>query len=168
MTYSIVYVSRTGNTRLIAEAIRDALPSKDCLYFGPPSPDALEAGLILAGFWTDKGSCSETFTRFLATLSGKRVALFGTAGFGGAPEYFEQILARVRSLLPEDSSFAGGFLCQGRMPEAVGARYRAALAEKAEDTRSRALLENFEQARSHPDSGDLKRAAAFAAGLTGN
>ena len=31
MTYSIVYSSRTGNTRMLAEALREALPREDCI-----------------------------------------------------------------------------------------------------------------------------------------
>ena len=32
MSYAIVYSSRTGNTALLAQAIRDALPQEECLY----------------------------------------------------------------------------------------------------------------------------------------
>ena len=32
--YSIIYSSRTGNTRLLAEAIRESLPADLCNHFG--------------------------------------------------------------------------------------------------------------------------------------
>ena len=38
MGYAVVFSSRTGNTALLAETIRDTLPREDCLYFGPPTP----------------------------------------------------------------------------------------------------------------------------------
>ena len=33
--YSILYSSPTGNTKMLAEAIQEALPKEDCDYFGP-------------------------------------------------------------------------------------------------------------------------------------
>ena len=43
MSYAIVYSSRTGNTRMLAEALRAALPPQACVYFGPPDGAALAA-----------------------------------------------------------------------------------------------------------------------------
>ena len=82
MSYAIVFSSRTGNTALLAQSIRDTLPG-DCLYFGTPDPKALEAETVYVGFWTDKGSCDESIAQFLKTLTNQKVFLFGTAGFGG-------------------------------------------------------------------------------------
>ena len=65
MSYSIVYSSRTGNTALLAQTIRDSLPAGDCLYFGAPDARALEADTIYVGFWTDKGTCDESIANFL-------------------------------------------------------------------------------------------------------
>lgn len=50
MTYAIVFSSKTGNTQRLAQAIRDALPQQDCLFFGPPCGEALKAQRIYAGF----------------------------------------------------------------------------------------------------------------------
>ena len=37
MSYAIVFSSRTGNTALLAQTIRDTLPG-DCLYLVPQTP----------------------------------------------------------------------------------------------------------------------------------
>ena len=112
MSYAIVFSSRTGNTALLAQTIRDTLPG-DCLYFGTPDPKALEAETVYVGFWTDKGSCDESIAQFLKTLTNQKVFLFGTAGFGGSPEYFEQILKRVSENLGENTQLVGSYMCQG-------------------------------------------------------
>ena len=57
MRYAIVYSSRTGNTERLAQALRQALPAEECVYFGPPDARALEAQRVYVGFWTDKGDC---------------------------------------------------------------------------------------------------------------
>ena len=95
MSYAIVYSSRTGNTAMLARAVREALPQEDCRYFGAPAPQALAADTVYVGFWTDKGTCDEPTARFLQSLTDQKVFLFGTAGFGGAPAYFQQILDRL-------------------------------------------------------------------------
>ena len=59
MKYAIVYSSRTGNTELLAQRLRDSLPKEDCLYVGPPNKEALAAEKLYVGFWTDKGTCDE-------------------------------------------------------------------------------------------------------------
>lgn len=83
MSYAIVYSSKTGNTRLLADAIRE-VAGDDCIYFGEPSDAALSADILYVGFWTDKGTCDSTVADFLKKLDGKKVFLFGTAGFGGS------------------------------------------------------------------------------------
>lgn len=153
MTYAIVYSSKTGNTRLLAETIRDTLPAADCLYFGAPDDAALRADRIYVGFWTDKGTCDADTASFLARVTTQEVFLFGTAGFGGAPEYFDKILSAARRNLPEGAAVCGSYMCQGKMPTAVRARY-----EQMEDCpRRQMMLDNFDAALSHPDETDLSR-----------
>ena len=151
MTYAIIYSSKTGNTRLLAETLRDTLPTADCLYFGEPSDEALRAERIYVGFWTDKGTCDADTAAFLARVTTQEVFLFGTAGFGGAPEYFDKILSAARQNLPDDATVCGSYMCQGKMPMAVRARY-----EQMEDSpRRQMMIENFDAALSHPDTADL-------------
>ena len=127
MSYAIVYSSRTGNTELLARAIQSALPAEDCLYFGGPDAAALAADRLYVGFWTDKGSCDEALAAFLATVEHKEVFLFGTAGFGSQPAYFQ----------------------------AVRRRYEAMLAAPDHAPNLEAMIENFDHALSHPDTADL-------------
>ena len=151
MNHSIVYSSQTGNTELLAEAIRERLPRP--LYFGAPAARALDDGRIYAGFWTDRGSCDAASAEFLKTLTDQEVFLFGTAGFGGDPGYFEKILASVRENLAPGVKVIGCFMCQGKMPMAVRRRYESMPPQAA--ARVPMLLENFDRALSHPDRRDL-------------
>lgn len=151
MQYAIVYTSLTGNTARLAQALRDSLPAGDCLYFGAPDAAALAAEVIYAGFWTDKGTCDKPMETFLRSLTDQKVFVFGTAGFGGAPTYFDQILARVRGNLADSVTWLGGWMCQGKMPQSVRDRY-AAMEENSHRT---AMIENFDKALTHPDDADL-------------
>ena len=151
MTYAIVYSSKTGNTRLLAETLRDTLPAGDYLYFGTPSDEALRAERIYVGFWTDKGTCDADTAAFLSRVTTQQIFLFGTAGFGGAPEYFDKILSAARQNLPDSATVCGSYMCQGKMPTAVRTRYEA----MEDSPRRQAMLDNFDAALSHPDAADL-------------
>ena len=164
MRYSIVYSSNTGNTRQLAEAIEQQLPTGDLLYCGAPDAAALQADVLFVGFWTDKGSCDAKVAEMLKQTGGKTVYLFGTAGFGQSRQYFDQILARVRENLPAGAVYGGGYMCQGRMPQAVRSRYEAMQAKEPENARYKMLIENFDEALAHPDTNDLEAAAAWSKG----
>lgn len=153
MSYAIVYSSRTGNTAQLAQAIKEALPQEECLYFGQPDAKALAAQTIYVGFWTDKGTCDESTAEFLKNLTNQKVFLFGTAGFGGSSTYFEQILDRVQQNLGQEVEVVGRYMCQGKMPQAVRDRY----ASMEDSPRRTSMLENFDKALSHPDEQDLKQ-----------
>lgn len=161
MTCAIVYSSRTGNTRRLAETVQASLPQA-CLYMGPPDDAALAADRLYIGFWTDKGTCDAGVADFLSKVSGKEVFLFGTAGFGGEPAYFESILGRVAQCLGPGNTVIGTFMCQGRMPMAVRERYEKMLyappSPRMPDPRK--MLENFDRALPHPDEEDLARLKA--------
>ena len=124
MRYAVVFTSKTGNTRLLAEEIRKQL-EEECGYFGAPAAAALDADVVFAGFWTDRGSCDGEMAAFLESLSNQQLFLFGTAGFGGDPAYFEKILETVKSHVAATVLVIGAYMCQGQMPIAVRRRYEA-------------------------------------------
>ena len=156
MNYAIVTSSRTGNTAFLAQKLAEALPAQDCVFAGAPGQTLPDADLIFVGFWTDKGDCPPDAAAFLARLRGKRVFLFGTAGFGGSQEYYERVLGRVKAHLAPSNRLAGTFMCQGKMPEAVGARFEAGLRQEPENEALKARLENFRRAMAHPNRRDLE------------
>lgn len=168
MTCLIVVSSKSGNTRLVADALASELAGAGVTAVGPVTPRGVTeaelsaADTVLAGFWTDKGDCAPDLAAVLERLGGKRVFLFGTAGFGGSEAYFAQILDRVRAHLPEDVTYLGGAMCQGRMGAGVRARYEAMLAEHPDDERIRGMIDNFDAALAHPDEADLARIVAAA------
>ena len=122
MKYAVVYSSRTGNTRQLADEIHALLAGQDVVYFGEPSENALDAQYIYVGFWTDKGTCDENTTAFLKQITAQKIFLFGTAGFGGSEDYFAQIVSRVTEQINPAAQVFGTYMCQGKMPEGVRRR----------------------------------------------
>lgn len=157
MKTSIVYSSKTGNTRQLADAIAASLLENDILYTGAPCEAALAADRLFIGFWTDKGSCSSEISAFLKTVKGKQVFLFGTAGFGGDAAYFDKALSAVKKHLDGSNTLLGSYMCQGRMPQSVRDRYVKMKASPLPMPNVDMLIENFDRAATHPDAEDLQK-----------
>ena len=158
--YSIMFSSVTGNTRMLAEAIRETLPKENCDYFGVCGGAEAKSELLYVGFWTDKGNADADTLALLRTLKNKRLFLFGTAGFGIDTAYFDAILARVQAVPDGSNTVIGTYMCQGKMPPSVRARYEAMRTLPAPPANLDAMIENFDRARSHPDADDLDRLRA--------
>ena len=176
MTCSMVVNSKSGNTRMVSGAIKRALATAgvefihaaalgdqmDSAQVELEAREAARADVVLVGFWCDKGTCTPAVASLLAKLSGKRVFLFGTCGFGNDEAYYKQIIDRVSSNLPMDATLCGWAMCQGKMGPAVRERYEAMLDDNPEDERIRMLIENFDVAKSHPTKEDLEYMVAAA------
>lgn len=160
MKIAIVYKSLSGNTKLIAETIRDNFKEK-VVYCGEPKKN-LEADIYFVGSWTDKGMCCKEITEFLQTLENKKIAYFGTAGFGGSEEYYRSLFERVKNIVPASNEMLDSFFCQGKMPMSVRQRYVAMLTEHPEDKKMEVSIKNFDEALSHPDRKDLDNVKLWA------
>lgn len=72
-SYSIIFSSPTGNTKLLADAIRDALPEENCNYFGVSENADTQSDILFIGFWTDKGTADKATLDLLEKLKNKRI-----------------------------------------------------------------------------------------------
>lgn len=163
MRVAIIYSSKTGNTKMVAEAVKKQLEQEAIIYFGEPSEELPEADIYFMGSWTDKGSTSAEMTAALKEMQNKKIAYFGTAGFGGSEEYYAQIFGRIKEEINPSNVMTEPFFCQGKMPVQVKMRYEKMLEENPENDRWKASIENFNQALSHPDNADLQNAKDWAA-----
>lgn len=163
MNIAVVYSSVTGNTEKVAEAIKNAVAAsgENVTYFGKPQ-SGIEADVYFIGSWTDKGTCSAETAEMLKETNGKKIAYFGTAGFGGEQSYFDALSSRALSLLPEGNKVLGSFFCQGKMPMSVRERYVKMITAHPDDKKLQVSLDNFDAALTHPDEDDLKKAAEWA------
>ena len=160
-SYSIVYSSRTGNTKELAATIHKVLPPDSCLYYGTVDnvKDKLSK-MIYIGFWTERGNADSLTIEFLKKLKNKKIFLFGTAGYGGSEDYFRNIINNVKKNIDSSNTLIGTFMCQGKMPLAVKERYENMAKQNNSSVDIDKLIRNFEKALSHPDITDLERLKA--------
>ena len=155
MKIAIVFDSHTGNTKKVANVIKEACINEEVVYFGEPQTFS-DADLIFIGSWTDKGNCSQKIQNFITTLSNEKIAFFATAGFGGSTEYDDKLAERF------DNKILGHFFCPGKMPLSIRDRYVKMIQEHPEDKQLQVSIDNFDAALSHPDTNDLENAKKYA------
>ena len=156
MTEAIIYDSLSGNTESLAKEIKsikknayyekinnkliEELPEYDIYYIGSP---------II------KGICTDKIKRLLQKIENKKIFLFITTGYKGE-NYYESLTKRILEIIPKSNQILGAFFCQGKMQDAVKERYIKLIKEHPEDKNLKVSLENFEQAKTHPDQKDKK------------
>jgi len=151
---TIVCESLTGNTAMLAEALREHLQA--ARVNTPVHAELDSSDVFFVGSWTDKGDCAANTAAFLEKLENKRVFLFGTCGFGCSQAYYDTVFRRFADHLKSNNQIIGHYICQGKMPESVLRRYEAMKAANPETNRWDGCIENYMQALSHPDGNDMQ------------
>ena len=155
MKVAIIYSSITGNTKLLAETIKSEI-NKDIVYFGKPINEEIDADIYFIGSWTNKGDASNDIINFLKKLKNKKIAYFGTAGYGGSTTYYDTLFSRVKQYIDSSNTILGYFYCQGKMPIQIKERYIKMITENPNDKNLEVSIKNYEDALTHPDKKDLE------------
>lgn len=156
MTEAIIYDSLSGNTESLAKEIKSI---KKNAYYEKINDklieELLEYDIYYIGSPIIKGMCTDKIKRLLQKIENKKIFLFITTGYKGE-EYYESLTRRILEIIPKSNQILGIFLCQGKMQDAVKERYIKLIQEHPEDKNLKVSLENFEQAKTHPDENDKK------------
>ena len=156
MTEAIIYDSLSGNTESLAKEIKSI---KKNAYYEKINDklieELLEYDIYYIGSPIIKGMCTDKIKRLLQKIENKKIFLFITTGYKGE-EYYESLTRRILEIIPKSNQILGIFLCQGKMQDAVKERYIKLIQEHPEDKNLKVSLENFEQAKPHPDENDKK------------
>ena len=82
MNIQIIYASRTGCTRRVAEAIYAGLPQKDkSIHDLSDGIPVLTGDILLLGYWGVAGGPDPETTAFLSQIQDKVVGVFCTLGY---------------------------------------------------------------------------------------
>ena len=156
MKEAIIYDSLSGNTESLAKEIKSI---KKNAYYEKINDklieELLEYDIYYIGSPIIKGMCTDKIKRLLQKIENKKIFLFITTGYKGE-EYYESLTRRILEIIPKSNQILGTFLCQGKMQDAVKERYIKLIQEHPEDKNLKVSIENFEQAKTHPDQKDKK------------
>lgn len=158
MNTLVLYSSRTGNTKKVAEAIGAALgatirPVRDM-------GDVSDFDLVFVGFWAFRRGADMEARQAIGKMTGKKIAIFGTAGAYPDSDASKSYIENTAALVKEANTYLGGFICQGRVHSFHVNRRSMHTNEVHPLTPERKA--RLEEAEKHPDALDEKQAAAFA------
>ncbi len=148
----VVYSSRTGNTRMIAEAVHAAMPAGTELAPVESAPEPCGYDFIALGFWVDKGAPDAAMLAYMDRVQDKDVGLFGTLGAWPNSDHARESMQKGVDRMA-GNRVLGTFMCQGR----VDPRLLAAMAKMREDNPHPMTEERkarIEEAAKHPDAED--------------
>jgi flavodoxin len=162
----IVYSSKTGNTKKLAEGIREglagalALTIKEIRLAGvEENPDPAGASWVLVGFWADRGTADQKALQYLKSLEGRRLGLFGTLGACPDSAHARDINQKVQDLAAEKNTVLGCFLCQGKIDPALTERFKSLPPDNPHAMTEERMKRHLEAAK-HPDENDIKAAVS--------
>ncbi len=159
----VCYVSRTGNTRKVAEALASALTCEKDLLPLEAVGELRGYDLVFLGFPVWDFGPAEPAREFLeARVAGARLAMFVThampsAGDPMAAKLLDRILARSRRMA-QGAQVLGVFHCRGELSAET-----AETLAKSDDPMFQRFAAIRPETLGHPDEGELQAAREFAA-----
>jgi flavodoxin len=144
----VVYSSKSGNTKKLAEAIWEGLGEEKEINSMEDAPDPSGFDLICVGFWLMAGKPDPKAQEFLSRLSTQKLFLFATHGASAASPHARNAMAEAKRMAP-DADIIGSFNCQGEVNPAV-------LEKAGAKPEPPIWLADAPAAKGHPDEADLK------------
>lgn len=160
----IVYSSKTGNTRKVAEAIHAVMPAGTEIFPVENAPDPAGYDFVAVGFWVDKGTANSEMQPYLAKVRGKKVGVFFTLGASPESEHAKKSCEAAIALLGEGCEVSAKFWCQGAIDPKLTA-WMSKLPPEHPHAPNPERVRRWEEAARHPDDADIKAAQAAFAGF---
>ncbi len=157
----VIYSSKTGNTKAVAEAIASNLENVTlCSVQEKPAPSIEEYDCIICGYWVDKGMPDALAKNVISSIENKNVILFGTLGAYPDGEHAEYCKQKAEELIQDKNNvLLGSWLCMGK----VDPKLLAMMAEKYSDAHpiTEERKARIEEGNKHPNEEDFANAKAF-------
>ena len=100
MKVSILYSSKTGNTRKLAYSIANELSDFEITITDIKTMESLpQADAYLIGYWVDKAQPNEEAKHCIEQITGKPVGLFGTLGAYAYSSHGSQSMQNANAML---------------------------------------------------------------------
>ncbi len=154
----VIYSSRTGNTKKVAEAIAQHYAC-EILDIREVDPTKLEGyDYIILGNWNDKGTADQSSLQFYAQLKDKHLGVFQTLGAEPDSEHARQSLQTCVAMLEaQGNKVKASFLCQGRIDPRLTEMFKK-MGEKSPHKMDEKRMQRHREAAKHPDEEDLRNA----------
>ena len=156
---AVIYSSRTGNTKKVAERLAEALGAS--CHSVKDTSAVPEGATLCIGTWIDRGTADAAAKKYIESLRGRRVFLYGTLGAEPNSEHCAKCIANIRALFDPSNEILGAILVQGAIDPMLIEMFKS----MPKDNVHAFTAENaarYEAAASHPDAEDFAKVIAAA------
>ena len=157
MKMLVTYSTRTGNTKMIAEAIHSIMPQGAELHPVETAPDPAGYDFIALGFWVDKGAPDKAMLAYMDRVKGTCVGLFGTLGAWPDSDHARSSMQNGVDRVAENKVL-GTFICQGKVDPKLLAAMDKMRAENNPHAMTPERKARIEEAAKHPNEEDCANA----------
>lgn len=148
MKQLVVYSTRGGNTRKLAEAAFSRLSGEKDIFSVESAPDPSGYDTAIIAFWFKGGQPDPLSQEYLKKCSGAtKVFLVGCHGSAPGSDHARMGMNKAMELA-SGAQIVGTFDCQGEVPEQV-------LENAANQDPQPEWLQDAYAAKGHPDSDDI-------------
>ncbi|VEN74935.1 Flavodoxin [Candidatus Desulfarcum epimagneticum] len=157
MNSLVVYSSKTGNTKKLADALFEALEGEKEIFPIADAPDPDGYDLIAVGFWLMAGKPDPQSTQYLEKIREKNLFLFATHGAANKSDHARNAL-KTAGELAAGSRIVGSYNCQGEVNPRVLEKVKAKPSPPV-------WLDDVPGAVGHPDASDITEIKRLASSL---
>lgn len=144
----LVYSSKTGNSKKLADTMFDNLTGEKEIFSVEDAPDPDGYDLIAVAFWFQAGKPDPKTQEYLAKITSQKVVLAATHGAAKNSAHSQNGMKFAADLIP-NAQVVATYSCQGE----VNPEFMKKAAAKPEPP---PWLSDAETAKGHPDATDIK------------
>ena len=159
----VIYTSKSGNTKKIAEAVASELSCKAINFADAGELNLSEFDFIALGYYIDQGSPEKEFKKFITqNVKNKKMGFFITLGADVPSAHATQAIDQGKELfLQNGNEILCTFICQSAIAPEVIEQLKKLGKAMPDDPRfalTPERLERWERAKTHPDEADVEAA----------
>lgn len=157
MKILVTYMSLTGNTKKIAEAIYETISEEKEIKPLAEIEDLDDYNFVFIGFPIHQSGQPDKVKKFIESKTkGRKIALFITHATPPGAPFLEPLLAKCKASA-DDSDLVGFFNCQGVLAQQV-----ADMLLKIDDPKFQEFGKMRHVTVGHPDASEVENARIFA------
>ncbi|MCH4891044.1 flavodoxin [Acidaminobacter sp. JC074] len=152
----IVYSSRTGNTKKLAQRIYEDVEKHSAVTLSAVedlNEEIKDYDYVAIGYWNDKGTADKLAQTLTEKIVDKKVILFGTQGADPKSDHGKKCIENVNKIF-RSNQVVGHFLCQGKIDPELTKQFQS-LPKDHPHAMDEARLKRHLEAAKHPDADDL-------------
>lgn len=158
MRYAVIYQSKSGNTKQVANEIYASIDSVEKEIVDTDQMRSFpEADVYFVGFGIHDSNCGIDIIDILEQTSSAKCAVFVTCGYVPTKGYKEKLERNIEVWIPDDTEYLGMFVCQGKVEKTR----QNIMISKMPDAEEQ-LKQMFAMGSCHPDAEDFHNASNFA------